>query len=443
MKNQLLLMSVLMFLVLGCKKSEKGENPVDLKVETTTVSSLTAVSAKIGGVISGAEPINERGVCWGNESNPTIEGGKYVADIDVATGEYSIKIKGLDPETIYYARAYAKTKSGQTVYGKVVEIVTKNVVALAESNSYLIGFDDAVVIPVSRANKTSLGTQISSTESLTAELLWMDNYDIIDEVKIVGSGSAAKIVVSTGNVNGNAVVAVKNANNEIKWSWHIWVVEDVKAIGMITLPSGAKIMDRNLGAVNKAPEDAGAIGLQYQFGRKDPFTASTSFGTPSEVLLMDLAGKNPAIQFEDGPKPLAYSIKKPLSFIKSTGVDWEENGSISFWANDLGTKTVYDPCPLGYKVPAKEITEGLEKTHFNTAQNGGYLFLYNNQSNIFPYTGYREGNGNLDATAFSGNLWFNSSLDGFAFLTTYQDGVVYPINGSPRVRAMCIRCMQE
>ncbi|ADY53638.1 hypothetical protein Pedsa_3099 [Pseudopedobacter saltans DSM 12145] len=444
MKNQLLLTCVIMLFVLGCKKSDNdGGSSVDLKIETAAVSNLTAVSVKTGGVISGSEPINERGVCWGAENNPTVEGGKFVADIDVATGEYSVKIKDLDPEKVYYVRAYAKTKSGKTVYGKTLEIATKTLTALAESNSYLTVFDDALVIPVSRANKTSLGTQISSTETLTAELLWMDNYDVIDDVKIVGTGASAKVVVSAGNVNGNAVVAVKNASNEIKWSWHIWVVEDLKAIGTITLPSGAKIMDRNLGAINKNPEDAGAIGLQYQFGRKDPFTASTSFGTPSEVLLIDLAGKNPAFQFEAGPKTLAYSIKKPLSFIKSAGVDWEENGSTLFWTNDLGTKTVYDPCPLGYKVPAKEITEGLEKTHFNTAQNGGFLFLYNNQNNIFPYTGYREANGSLDATAFSGNLWFNSSLEGFAFLTTYQNGAVYQINGSPRARAMCIRCIED
>lgn len=444
MKNQLLLVCILVLSIMGCKKSDdNGEASVDLKIETTAIANLTAVSVKAGGVISGSEPLNARGVCWGTENNPTIEGGKFVDDIDATKGEYSVKIKGLDPEKIYYVRAYAKTKSGKTVYGQAVEIATKTLTALAESNSYLIGFDDAVVIPISRANKTSLGTQISSTETLTAELVWMDNYDVIDDVKIFGSGSSAKIVVSAGSVNGNAVVAVKNASNEIKWSWHIWVVEDVKTIGLVTLPSGAKIMDRNLGAINKTPEDAGAIGLQYQFGRKDPFTASTSFGTPSEVLLIDLAGTNPTIKFENGPKALAYSIKNPLSFIKSAGVDWEENGSTLFWTNDLGTKTVYDPCPLGYKVPAKEITEGLEKTHFNTAQNGGYLFLYNNQNNIFPYTGYREGNGNLDATAFSGNLWFNSSLEGFAFLTTYQDGAVHQINGSPRVRAMCIRCMQE
>ncbi len=447
MKNQLLFMFVLLFAMAGCKKSEEGGNnddgnSVDLKVTTVAVSDLTAFSARSGGNISGAESIKDRGICWGTDKAPTIEGGNYIADIDPVKGDFTLKIGNLNPETMYFVRAYATTKSGQTVYGNAVEFSTKAMVALSESNSYLAGYDNALVIPVSRANKTTLGAQISAGDALTAEVLWMDNYDIIDAVSVRGTGSSANVVVLTGNVDGNAVVVVKK-NNEIKWSWHIWVTQDEKTISTISLPSGAKLMDRNLGAINKTVGEAGAIGLQYQFGRKDPFTASASFGTPTEVLLFDMAGKNPEIKMASAPQPLSFTIANPSTYIKSNYVDWGD-GEMDWWKNDLGTKTVYDPCPLGWKVPALEDYAELADAHFNKDTQGGHLFIYNGQSNFFPYTGYREVGGTLDATANFGTFWVNGALNNATgFSPSYGVGGTAAVNGAPRSRAVCIRCIKE
>lgn len=444
MKNQLLLICVLIFVISGCKKSEKeGENSVDLKVETMAISNLTAFSVKSGGSISGTESIKERGICWGTDKLPTPEGGNFLSDIDAVNGSFTLKAGSLNPETIYFVRAYAITKSGQTVYGNSVEFATPAAVVLAESNSYISGIDGAVIIPVSRANKTSLGTQISSTETLKAELLWMDNYDVVDAVFVRGSGSSANVVVLTGNVDGNAVVVVKNSNNDIKWSWHIWVTQDEKSIGTVTLPSGAKLMDRNLGAINKTVSEAGAIGLQYQHGRKDPFTASASFGTPTELLLYNLEGGNPEIKTIAGPQSLSYSIANPLTYIKSNYADWADEG-MKWWDNELGTKTIYDPCPLGWKLPAISVYAGLEDAHFNKDVQGGHIFIYNGQSNYFPFTGYREVNGTLDATANYGTLWVNEILNlSAAFSPSYGVGGTAAVNGAPRSRALCVRCIQE
>jgi len=447
MKNKLLFMFVLLFVMAGCKKSDEGgnkddDNSVDLKVETVAVSNLTAFSAKSGGNVSGGEAIKARGICWGIDKAPSIDNGNHLEDVDPVKGEFVLKIGNLNPETIYFVRAYATTKSGQTVYGKAVEFSTKSMVALAESNSYLTGYDNALVIPVSRANKTSLGAQIAADDALTAEVLWMDNYDIIDAVSVYGKGSTANVVVLTGNVDGNAVVIVKK-NNEIKWSWHIWVTQDEKAISTITLPSGVKLMDRNLGAINKTVGDAGAIGLQYQFGRKDPFTASALFGTPTELLLVDMAGKNPEIKLAAAPQTLSFTITNPLTYITSNYVDWGD-GEMDWWKNDLGTKTVYDPCPLGWKVPALEDYAGLEDANFNKDTQGGHLFIYNGQSNFFPYTGYREVGGTLDATANFGTFWVNGALNGATgFSPSYGVGGTAAVNGAPRSRAVCIRCIKE
>lgn len=49
-------------------------------------------------------------------------------------------------------------------------------------------------------------------------------------------------------------------------------------------------MDRNLGAVSATPGDAGAIGLLYQWGRKDPFVTTSEIGKNTEAEMYDQSG---------------------------------------------------------------------------------------------------------------------------------------------------------
>lgn len=95
-------------------------------------------------------------------------------------------------------------------------------------------------------------------------------------------------VYFTAVADGNAVIAVKDAGGNILWSWHIWVTGYDPNNEYDTWCIGVKMMNRNLGALSKEPED-GALthGLLYQWGRKDPFVStnyrSTSMATtPTE-----------------------------------------------------------------------------------------------------------------------------------------------------------------
>ncbi len=428
----------IVFAMSNCSKNE--EPKIDLQVTTAPVINVTAFTAKGGGAVFGTEPISKRGICWGREQSPTID-ENVVADIDAVEGDYSLKMSILEPSTTYHVRAFAITTSNEVVYGDEVTFKTKEAVSHSESNCYIVATESEVIIPVSRANKSALGTQVSTSDKLSAELIWMDNMDVVDTVFTYGNGSSGNLVVLTGNVNGNAVVAAK-VNNKIVWSWHIWVNENPSSIGTITLPSGEKIMDRNLGAT-----EIGAVGLQYQFGRKDPFTASASLGTPSEILLYDLKGGNPVISTADGQKNLAFATANPLTFIKSNYVDWCDQDIRTWWVNEDGTKTVYDPSPEGWRIAAIENYIGIDDKSFDKNYEGGYNFIYNGQSNFFPFTGYREVNGALDATAIVGNLWVNSPIPGdvgagAAFCVEYGIHGVFA-NGAPRARALCIRCVKE
>ncbi|UKI38794.1 MAG: hypothetical protein L6V35_05310 [Alistipes putredinis] len=84
---------------------------------------------------------------------------------------------------------------------------------------------------------------------------------------------------------GNAMICVTDADDNILWSWHIWVAPDyIPQQSDITLTAngncnGVVMMDRNLGAYGNGTEEGysdkdnayAAVGLAYQWGRKDPF----------------------------------------------------------------------------------------------------------------------------------------------------------------------------
>ena len=69
---------------------------------------------------------------------------------------------------------------------------------------------------------------------------------------------------------GNAVIAAKDAYGKILWSWHIWFTDQPKE--QVYYKNAGTMMDRNLGATSATSGDVGALGLLYQWGRKDPFS---------------------------------------------------------------------------------------------------------------------------------------------------------------------------
>ncbi len=100
------------------------ENPALLPVLTTTeVTNISHNSAVSGGVISsdGGSIVTERGVCWSTSGTPKVSDNKTTDGGGVGT--FASTITGLKPATIYYVRAYAKTKEG-IGYGSAYQFKT-------------------------------------------------------------------------------------------------------------------------------------------------------------------------------------------------------------------------------------------------------------------------------------------------------------------------------
>ena len=136
--------------------------------------------------------------------------------------------------------------------------------------------------------------------------------------------------------DGNAVIAAKNSKGTILWSWHIWCAEEGWQ-EQVYYNNAGTMMDRNLGATSATPGDVGALGLMYQWGRKDPFLGSSSIS--SDVAALSTGNWKVELRSEDSH---TLCDMNSMTFYKSLRLH------DSSWCS---VKTVYDPCPVGWRVP--------------------------------------------------------------------------------------------
>ena len=94
-------------------------------ITTTTVSDITANSAKSGGNITdnGGFAVTARGVCWNTMGNPDLNGDH--TNNGTGNGTFTSNMTSLSPSTTYHVRAYATNSTG-TVYGAEQTFTTTN-----------------------------------------------------------------------------------------------------------------------------------------------------------------------------------------------------------------------------------------------------------------------------------------------------------------------------
>ena len=351
------------------------------------------------------------------------------------------------------------------------EATADNVIRVENGNMSGLGADVSVLW---QQKEGDTATDLTGTASASKEAVG----DVVNgELKIdrrFQEGKAILTVPLTG-AKGNAVIALWSVNNEnarekILWSFHIWVSE-VNDVACNTSSMGAYyILDRNIGATS-TDGTLDSFGVNYQWGRKDPFPRilTAQSGTTVEGDVLKTAERTPATT-------ISYALQNPDTRVvytaNTTGAKWLPTSVNGLWgyAGVHGSssdalkvkstvKTVYDPCPSGYKVPALGYlsTIGSLNTKDKAVEGKGYTMSTGSSETFFPYSGYVRVCRNSDAKSndyqsYRGYLWTvnNRSDTQGAYIFWYNaDGIqanknsiganIYTYCGD----ALPVRCIKE
>lgn len=218
---------------------------------------------------------------------------------------------------------------------------------------------------------------------------------------------------------GNALIAAKDEGGNILWSWHIWVPETTITTGTYGI-STETLMSRNLGALVdteavEADVDARSFGLFYQWGRKDPFIGSKRLNSSSQAPCAGTTKSVSATQYT-----IAQSIANPTTFVGYKG-DWMTPEDRTLWTEG-GNKSIYDPCPPGYRVPQRNSSDALWSKvteldpSYGWEPNSTYGW-WKLGTAVFPFAGYIDYDGGGVSHAYDRTRIWNAhkSQEAYAY----------------------------
>ena len=301
-----------------------------------------------------------------------------------------------------------------------------------------------------------------------AKIVWSDEKDLVTSPTIThvgGDGYLDFEVKATDIKSGNAVVAVTKGGTVV-WSWHLWFAPKSaltpipvtnyqgktynfttetlgwKPKGEVTTynaPRTVKVKveqtianggTKQFTVINITQNNGGkkeGIATLYQFGRKDALPGTDTF-YPTNSYSFDNT---------TGGRSLGYAIQHPenMFIYAQTGTyyyDWCNATYYNLWSADNTTtgfndnavvKTVYDPCPVGFKMPASNAFTGF--TSNGQYQSGAANINANGTADSWDKFSAAYGhnfytNGSKTATIFFPALGFRSNSDGSLYDVGYN-----------------------
>ena len=223
-----------------------------------------------------------------------------------------------------------------------------------------------------------------------------------------------------------------------------------------TLENGlfsSPVMDRNLGALVAATPGAEApvesFGLTYQWGRKDPFPGPKAANSSSNATVAGVAISmtDGAGEADEAKISLEQSIQNPTLLGNTKNGGWLIPADNTLWQD--GEKTMYDPCPPGYRVPALEgnstfFSDDVSAVAGWEENKAQYYFALGNPASAFPFAGYRDDYGPDSMThAYDrGAYWSSSSSsDEKAAYLNVRAGGAHAKADAGKSRAGSVRCV--
>lgn len=385
------------------------------------------------------------------------------------------------------ANSYVVKKPGiykiPLVYGNAIKNGKPNIPAYScipdkDTCEFLNILEQPIINPYIEAD---LHDYIRDIKKIEPALVWSTSEIIDPNTLYIEKGTPCSYLVFTvTGLNGNAVVCIKSSTMDIIWSWHIWATDDDLTpidiwnnIPSGNYTSGTKytVLPVNLG--NYYDINGNSLSIHYQWGRKDPFPASGVIGGNTEIDNQYNWFTHNSYASDFG-KTISTSYAfylmnqttntwnpKNVSFCNYWNAN-QENLFDNFDGNSI--KSIYDPCPFGFKVPGGGCFRGFtvsqtsssDPTEFNvlgTFDLGWKFKAFGEDTEgvYFPTTGLRNPvSGDLEVSSGTPNehglSWTCTSVeadDTTAFALSFSENHVYPCDIYNKTNGLPIRPVKE
>ena len=331
------------------------------------------------------------------------------------------------------------------------------------------GIGETNFIPSAKSAEGVVNPWIPEADINDAIILWQDvQTAMISSAAITSDKKYMTFSVDKTTIQqGNAVVAVRDASQNILWSWHIWVTDfkpgddnlipvkqpDVTdtyyampyTLGYCAGPNPEYYPARDV-TITFTQDGTGeqkefVIRQQYyekainnntpfyQWGRKDPFPAATNVKDEADRsgIYIQRSGdgyvKNciyaEGMNFTtaNSVNSMALSILNPLTFSTANDNFWYGSSQIeSLWGDggltSLPKKTIYDPSPVGYCVPPEkffwESTSAINSNLSTKEAKGYWLYCKENDKSglmLFVPSSGRRNSGKISEVGTYCMLW--------------------------------------
>ena len=249
-------------------------------------------------------------------------------------------------------------------------------------------------------DQTISGSDINGADD--AVLVWSDGFYLFKDIKLSDDKKYLIFTIDPDYMQqANAVLAVRDANDDIMWSWHIWVTEHKVLDETYTVHGYGSdnthynLMQCNLGWVDGksvyynqrnltfkfvqagsgetdelnvtqegAKFDYKDVGsTYYQWGRKDPLVALKNWDQigANEYRPHQVGKEDYSYRTEAKRVSIGESIQHPnVYYVRNGATNWNSSPELTLWNNQpnggtkenvSSTKTIYDPSPRGFQVP--------------------------------------------------------------------------------------------
>lgn len=316
---------------------------------------------------------------------------------------------------------------------KVNDPTIQNVALDAEGNSncYIISYPGTYTFDVSfpgngqlpaNANFSHLGLPSSGKfftndyADYAVDWLWASGKSFetaggVDGVVTVGmDAERGELVVKpqgSSELSGNLVVALHEKNStKIIWTWHIWFCKPV--LQHYDFPNTREsinlnnedwhMFDRNLGAETNELGEVTSYGLYYQLGRHVPFITPKNNGTWPGNAQTTYVNRYFGQSWGAGKLTLPNTYSNPMTMNTGSTIGTSPSSHIytyAWVANEQpatqNSKTLLDPCPLGYKLPTTREWDNLKNNEFEASHpvaKGSGVFGYGAPYSTSSYTNY-------------------------------------------------------